>query len=492
MVGYEDADRLDAALTATDTAWPVSDQPALPPAPAARTVPIPGVVNLPLRRAYRALTRALVDAFDTAGTSGGLVRLSVPLIGVEPLDWLAAQTTKPALYWRDRDGQRRIAGVGVADRLDVGAGDAPETAVAKAERRLAATAADARYFGGLRFDREAAIGKPWQAFGHGWLILPRFEIVEEAGRLSLVCNLFPARDRARALLSELDALSDAPRTPAMPTLARRDRDAPSQRGWSDAVHAVTDGIARGEGWRKVVLARRTTLRCAEAIEPLGMLRSLAAGTPRCFHFHFDPGGGSAFLGATPEQLFHRTGSTVHSEALAGTRPRGADAAEDRALEAALVGSLKDGHEHGFVDTHVRQALAGMTTELTGEEAVSVLKLASVQHLVRRMHGTLREGCGDAALMQALHPTPAVCGEPPDAAVARIRALEPFDRGWYAGPVGYVGRDESRFAVGIRSAVVEGRTVALYTGAGVVEGSQPGDEWRELEAKLRGIWTGPMF
>jgi menaquinone-specific isochorismate synthase len=92
-------------------------------------------------------------------------------------------------------------------------------------------------------------------------------------------------------------------------------------------------------------------------------------------------------------------------------------------------------------------------------------------------------------MAALHPTPAVCGEPPEAAVAQIRALEPFDRGWYAGPVGFVGRDETRFAVGIRSALVQGDEVALFTGAGVVEGSDSTAEWQELEAKLRGIWTG---
>lgn len=491
MVGYDDAERLDGGLMLADTAWPASDEIAAPAAPVARSVPIPGVVNLPLRRAYRALARALADAFDAPDRGRGLVRIAVPLVGVEPIDWLAAQSARPALYWRDRDGLRRIAGIGAADRLEVTPGAAPETVVAEAGRRLEAAPEGARYFGGLRFDGHAPVRRPWRDFGAGWLILPRFEVIEDAGRQSFVCNVMPGRDRARAVLAELDALSDAPCAPPLPPLARRECDAPALPGWSDAVRAVTGGIARGEGWRKVVLARRTTLRCAERVSPLGMLRSLAAGTPRCFHFHFDPGGGSAFLGATPEQLFHRVGTTVHSEALAGTRPRGADAAEDRALEAALVNSLKDGQEHGFVDAHVREALAGVTSDLAGEDAVSVLKLASVQHLVRRMRGRLREGCGDAALMAALHPTPAVCGDPPEAAVARIRALEPFDRGWYAGPVGYVGRAESRFAVGIRSAVVDGRSVSLFTGAGVVEGSHPRDEWRELEAKLRGIWTGPL-
>jgi menaquinone-specific isochorismate synthase len=138
---------------------------------------------------------------------------------------------------------------------------------------------------------------------------------------------------------------------------------------------------------------------------------------------------------------------------------------------------------------VRAVLAGLTEGLVADADVSVLKLATVQHLLRRLRGRLKPGFGDGALLSALHPTPAVCGEPGGAALAAIRALEPFDRGWYAGPVGFVGRDETRFAVAIRSALVEGAAVSLYTGAGVLEGSRAEAEWRELEAKLRGIWPG---
>jgi menaquinone-specific isochorismate synthase len=361
----------------------------------------------------------------------------------------------------------------------------------QATRRLRRAPGSIRYFGGFRFDLTAPIDKHWREFGLGWLVLPRFEVVEAGGATRLACTVIPGRDKPHEVMRALDALSDCPRQPAAPALAQREGDCPDAEGWAEAVSGVTRDIAGGGGWRKVVLARRTALHCDGAVDALGILAALAEQTPRCFHFYFNPGGQAAFIGATPEQLFHRDGRTVHSEALAGTRPRGETQEEDRRLEGELLASAKDGREHGFVDSYVRAALGRMTRGVESDGAVSVLKLGSVQHLVRRMRGMLRRGFGDAALLAALHPTPAVCGEPPAAAVGRIREAEPFDRGWYAGPVGFVGRDETRMAVGIRSALVDGDAIWLFAGAGVVQGSQPQTEWQELEAKLRGIWPGRL-
>jgi len=90
---------------------------------------------------------------------------------------------------------------------------------------------------------------------------------------------------------------------------------------------------------------------------------------------------------------------------------------------------------------------------------------------------------DAALMQALHPSPAVGGVPTNKAIAYLREHEPFDRGWYAGPVGWVGPESGEFAVAIRSGLVRGNTLSLYSGAGIVDGSTPDGEWSEIETKL---------
>jgi menaquinone-specific isochorismate synthase len=101
-----------------------------------------------------------------------------------------------------------------------------------------------------------------------------------------------------------------------------------------------------------------------------------------------------------------------------------------------------------------------------------MKLARRRHLISKVRGTLREGVTDAEVLQALHPTPAVGGYPRAEALEEILALEPFDRGWYAGPVGWIGADASEFAVGIRSGLVRGNRLVLFSGAGIVAGSVP--------------------
>ena len=107
----------------------------------------------------------------------------------------------------------------------------------------------------------------------------------------------------------------------------------------------------------------------------------------------------------------------------------------------------------------------------------------MQHLQTRVHAALRAGVGDAELVAALHPTPAVAGAPVASATEALRALEPFDRGLYAGPVGIVSRDGAEIAVAIRSALVEGDVLTAFAGAGIVDGSDPAEEWRETGHKL---------
>ena len=484
MTGFED--RGDVLR---EDAPGVEAVPFAGPAAGSAAPPWPTPEEPDLRRACGLLADRIVAALDGPAENRPL-RLAVAVPGLDPLGWLAAQAQGPKLFWRDRDGSERVAGVGVADRLALGAPEAMGALLEQARRRLRDAPPDARYYGGFRFDLTAPQGTEWRPFGLGWLLMPRFEAVERGGRSWLCCTVMPGRDRADTVLAALAALAVVPRAPKPLPSTARCGDSPDPAGWARGVRDVTAGIRSGEGWRKVVLARRTELRAGSAVDPLGMMEALAARAPGCFQFCFSPDGRAAFLGASPEQLFHRRGETLASEALAGTRPRGGDPVSDAGFEADLRASAKDGREHGFVDGHVRAAMARLTEGIQMEATPSVLKLASVQHLVRRVRGRLRAGVGDAAIMAALNPTPAVCGEPCAAAIARIRAIEPFDRGWYAGPVGFVGRDESRFAVAIRSALVQDGTVALYAGAGIVEGSCPEAEWRELEAKLGGIWPGP--
>ena len=157
--------------------------------------------------------------------------------------------------------------------------------------------------------------------------------------------------------------------------------------------------------------------------------------------------------------------------------------DDEGLRDDLLHSSKDRSEHSYVRSGIGEVLAPLCEELEINGDVADMKLARGRHLRSRVRGTLREGVTDAGLLEALHPTPAVGGHPRDVALDEIRDLEPFDRGLYAGPIGWIGADASEFAVGIRSGLVRGRTLDLYSGAGIVAGSVPDEEWAEIENKI---------
>ena len=245
-----------------------------------------------------------------------------------------------------------------------------------------------------------------------------------------------------------------------------------------------------------MLARRAGLEFDGELDGIALVRELWKATPGCFHFYVEPEPGAAFVGASPERLYRREGRVVSSEAVAGTRPRGASLSDDDDLRDDLLGSEKDRMEHGFVKIGIGEALRPLCENVEVERGVSEMRLASRRHLVSRVRAGLHDGVTDADLLGALHPTPAVGGYPKEGAIGDIRSLEPFDRGWYAGPVGWVGTEGAEFAVGIRSGLVSGRSLALFSGAGIVAGSTPEAEWAEVEQKIEdfkgafGLGNGP--
>jgi len=191
----------------------------------------------------------------------------------------------------------------------------------------------------------------------------------------------------------------------------------------------------------------------------------------------------AYLGATPERLYKRKGRKIFSEAIAGTRPRGIDEAHDRALATELMNSSKDAKEHKYVVDAIQAALAPLCKTLHPDSHVSLKKWQGSQHLVTQFEGELDSKVIDHQILSALHPTPAVAGYPIQAATEAILQLEPFNRGWYAGPVGYVGYNEAEFAVAIRSGLVQQNRLSLFAGAGIVSGSTAREEWEEIENKI---------
>jgi menaquinone-specific isochorismate synthase len=450
----------------------------------------PGARWLLADRVSRALSDARLENLADPGQR--IARLAVPAGRVDPFRWLSEQRMFPKVYWSAREDRAGVAGAGIADLreggISEGAGSLSKVLASLPDSGVA----EARYYGGARFDPLGQPDEEWAAFSAYRFVLPRFELHAGETETTLICNLVLPRDMddTSKLGQEIEDLSlpeDA--SGALLPVPMFREDSPDSQGWRENVERALSALSEGR-LGKVVLARRAELGFCRDLDPTLLMESLKAATPGCFHFYAEPENGTAFLGASPERLFRREGRSVESEAVAGTRPRGVSSAEDEGLRDDLLHSTKDLSELTYVSKGIREALEPLCEELEIEDCVSEMKLARGRHLRSKVSGTLRDGVTDAALLDAMHPTPAVGGYPRNEALEQIHALEPFDRGWYAGPVGWIGQEASEFAVGIRSGLVRGRTLALFSGAGIVAGSVPDEEWAEIEQKI-GDFTG-MF
>lgn len=394
-------------------------------------------------------------------------------------------------FWSGRGSDVSVAAVGVAEELSSHAPPiASEDLDAAVTTRLQDLPDGARYFGGMRFDasqprEHQRPASEWATFGTFRFVLPRFELVQEGGRTALACNLVGPGDvrELGRVLEALDTLQlpEPQALPALPSPTGR-RDVPTRDAWVQTIKQVLSRIESGE-LEKIVMARRATLNHAGPLDPYAVLQHLAPATPNCFHFAFQYDDGPAFIGATPERLLARSGSRARSEAVAGTRSRASTEREDEVLREELMTSDKDQREHAYVEDAIHDTLSRYCDTVGPPDERTDMRLRGGRHIWSRVAGTLKPGVSTVSLLSALHPTPAVGGVPRERALDVIRSTEAFDRGWYAGPVGWIGRDDAEFAVAIRSGLVDGSRLSLYSGAGIVRGSKPTDEWDEIEQKI---------
>lgn len=258
------------------------------------------------------------------------------------------------------------------------------------------------------------------------------------------------------------------------------RAQPGRAEWTESVRRILAAIDAG-GVRKVVLARQLVVEADAPFDRRAILDRLRRSHPSCFTY-----AAGGFVGASPELLIRRRGDEVASCPMAGTVPRGATAEEDEALTAGLRLSVKEAEEHRLLVEAVISALAPVCAEPPSAGDPDVVRFPTVSHLATRVSGVLRQPAPSAlALAGLLHPTPAVGGLPRAEALATIAALEAFDRGLYAGPVGWVDANgDGEWAVALRGAQLDGTRARLAAGAGIVPGSDPEAEWAETEAKLR--------
>lgn len=278
------------------------------------------------------------------------------------------------------------------------------------------------------------------------------------------------------------APSGVPRVPEPSGMRYATREVPAADAYGDAVAHAVARIRAGE-LDKVVLARTLEVDGEQSVDVAPLVARLAARNPHGYTFSVDLGAGCTLLGASPELLVNRFGGVVRANPLAGSAPRSADPVEDRRRAEALLDSAKDLDEHRVVVEAVRDSLAPFCSHLDVPARPSLMHTETMWHLSTEVRGETQADALTLAL--ALHPTPAVCGAPRDAARACIRAAEPFDRGFYAGMLGWVDtRGDGEWIVTIRCAQAFDRTLRLYAGAGVVAESTPDGERAETAAKFR--------
>ena len=286
-------------------------------------------------------------------------------------------------------------------------------------------------------------------------------------------------------------LADAEGRPAPTTrhgALRRNHPVPDPAGYEAMVAEALRLVARGE-LDKVVLARVLELTADAPVDAQAMLRELAARDPRGYLFAVGlPTAGPGprtLIGASPELLLSRRGTAVLANPLAGSAPRHPDPAEDERVGAALLASAKDRHEHALVVDAVAAALEPFCEALVVPSEPSLVRTETLWHLSTRLDGQVDPGATSLALARALHPTPAVCGVPRVAARDAIARIEPFDRGFYAGMVGWTdATGDGEWVVALRCGQVEGAAVRLYAGAGIVAESEPAAELAETAVKLQ--------
>jgi menaquinone-specific isochorismate synthase len=372
-----------------------------------------------------------------------------------------------------------LAGLGEAVRIEF---ERPGGAIA-AQRALAELAGP-NEVSGPATGPVAFVASPFDPDAGGELLVPEIVVGRGAdGRrwLTIVGDGSLSVEDAigRALAA---AVAGSVESSAAPQPTRFDiRSVVPPEIWRDEIVAAARDRIRSGALDKAVLARELVLRTDHPIDPASVIERLRVTFPSSMVFLVD-----GFVGASPELLVARHGDVVRAHPLAGTAPRSSDPANDGRLAAELLASTKNRWEHRITIDWFLDGLLPFCSYVDAEPEPSIVSLANVHHL-----GTLVEGrlssppVSVLELVAALHPPPAVGGDPQRVALDLIGELERAERGRYAGPVGWVdGAGNGAFAVGIRSAELAGDQARFFAGVGVVAGSDPEAELAETRAKFQ--------
>ncbi|HEY6906502.1 MAG TPA: isochorismate synthase [Ignavibacteriaceae bacterium] len=345
------------------------------------------------------------------------------------------------------------------------------------------------FFGGMKFTVEHSDDN-WKDFDDSVWFIPELLYMRSDDKYYFMFNCFAsAKVKSESLLSKFEnvlklfyAETEAWDGRNLRVLKKTGVEPKDKKKWKNQVQRVLEKIQDGEV-KKIVLSRRIELIFTSDISIAPILKSLADNYPECtlFLFHI---GKSTFIGASPETLARADGSQIVFETLAGSAERGVDNASDTQIENDLLTSKKNIYEHEIVVDYLKECLRGSSEELEiGKPTVK--KLKNIQHLKTLIKLNLNEHNSFINMVGKIHPTPAVCGSPSDTALNIIKKTENHQRGLYAGLIGWLNfQNEGELVLAIRSGLAVGNKLIVYAGCGIVNGSDPDDEYEETELKLK--------
>ena len=468
-----------------------------------RTSPLPWLDAEGLRNLSRRLDAGLRRA--RAAGAPVIVSVTAPLGKMLDPVGVAAASRRRGEPWfcleqPDREGSA-LAALGSVRALEAKGSDR-FVAVAARWRALAASAlagpcedppgSGLVAVGGFGFAPEAGGAPCWEGFAPASLIVPELSLARRSERASLTLNVQAAPDdtledlvgRAEGRLGELRA-APLPLLDPAAVGSYQVRSSMPPAHYEEAVAQAVQRIRRGE-LEKIVVAREVQIEAPVDYDPGAVLGVLRDAFPSCYVFAVGRGQ-STFIGASPELLVRREGQRASTVALAGSSRRSADPAVDDHLGERLLRSEKDREENAIVVRRIARALERQAVWVTAAPEPVLVRIANIQHLATPIRAQLAQPVGAIELVGALHPTPAVGGEPRDVAVGLIPALEGLDRGWYAGPIGWSDASgDGEFCVALRCALLLERRAHLYAGCGIVRDSDPAAELAESEVKLEAL------
>lgn len=431
-----------------------------------------------------------------------IVSVAERIAPFEPLEIMerAGELTNARVYWAQPNHELTLVGLGVARAIDGVESQRFRQAAADWRHLMAGAIVEGPrglpgvgplLLGGFAFDTQRQTTALWHNFPHARLVLPKLIFAKRQDEfwLTRTVVLDAESDFDFEALTLNEFASDVLETVTNKTTRRRQntldalKEQVSRVEWQAIVADAVQTI-RHQELEKVVLARAVQLNAPTTLNPVRALQHFSTAAPGTYQFAFARED-DCFLGATPEQLVRVRDGKLETMGLAGSMPRGATPEQDAQFGNEMLASAKDRSEQEIVVRAMREILGDTCLQLQMSENPTLLKLASIQHLVTRFSGTLANGYSVLDLVERLHPTPAVGGRPRAAALAWLREHEKLDRGWYAGAVGWMDQNfEGEFVVAIRSALLHQNQATLFAGCGIVADSVPEREYAESALKLK--------